>query len=74
MRCHLQKVMSKHWVIRDITKAKHGRLSEIDNEPGKNKRQQQQQQKKKRKGLHSVAGTKHRTFDSVSSTALRKYC
>lgn len=33
MSGHFQKVMSKHGVIRDFTKAKHGRLSEVDHEP-----------------------------------------
>lgn len=37
MRGHLQKVMSKHRIIWDFTEAKHGRLSEVDHEPDKNK-------------------------------------
>lgn len=38
MRHNLQEVMSKHWVIRDFTKAKHGRLSEVDHEPEEKQR------------------------------------
>lgn len=43
MRCHLQKVMSKHRIIRDFTEAKHGRLSKVDHKPEKNKESYKQE-------------------------------
>lgn len=38
MICDSQKVASKDWVIRDFTKAQHGRLSKVDHEPEINHR------------------------------------
>lgn len=35
---HLHEVMPKHRVIWDFTKTQHGRLSEVDHEPGEEKK------------------------------------
>lgn len=61
MRCNFQKVLSKHWVIRNFTEAKHCRLSKVDHQPDKNNRTNVYciwaQQQFISKMLHKVSGS-----------------